>query len=317
LNPDKGYIVTANNQVVSSSYPHDLFINPDHGYRAKRIVEMIEGGGDFTIEDMMRMQSDNLSLSALEIIPYLQGLSFEEAAMQEALESMLRWEATLEMDSALAALYGYFWVALMEETLRDHLPRRLWSSDGGVIGDNSRLQSFMFSLLQDPSNPWWDDATTLDEIETRDDILRRAFEKGFTRGVEILGEDLDDWRWGDIHTVTFENQTFGRSGIGIIENIFNRGPVATSGGIHQVNRNDFSIDKPFEVDHVASTRQINDLGDLSRSLMMHPTGQSGHPGHRHYDDFIDQWRMIEYHPVRWTRDEVDDGSESRLVLKPL
>jgi len=54
-----------------------------------------------------------------------------------------------------------------------------------------------------------------------------------------------------------------------------------------------------------------------RSLMVHTTGQSGHPWHRHYDDFIDPWRMIEYHSTRWKRDGLRKESKEKLVLKPL
>jgi penicillin amidase len=50
--------------------------------------------------------------------------------------------------------------------------------------------------------------------------------------------------------------------------------------------------------------------------MMHTTGQSGHPYHRHYDDFIDPWRFIEYHPTNWTREMVESDSGQLLQLIP-
>jgi len=102
----------------------------------------------------------------------------------------------------------------------------------------------------------------------------------------------------------------------MIEKIFNRGPVSTAGGFHQVNRSDFSIDQPFDVYHIAVSRHVLDLSDLSESYMIISAGQSGHPGHRHYDDFIDQWRFVQYHPVRWDRDEVEKDSKGKMVLKP-
>jgi penicillin amidase len=158
--------------------------------------------------------------------------------------------------------------------------------------------------------------TTLDNTETRDDILKLAFEKGYRRCVKDLGVKHDKWKWGDVHTATLRDQTFGSSGIGMIENIFNRGPVATSGGFHQVNRSDFSLDQPFDVYHVSVNRHVLDLSNLSNSEMIIPAGQSGHPGHSHYDDFIDRWRFVEYHPARWDRDEVEKDSKHKLVLKP-
>jgi penicillin amidase len=63
-------------------------------------------------------------------------------------------------------------------------------------------------------------------------------------------------------------------------------------------------------------RQIIDLGNLSDSLMMHTTGQSGHPRNRHYDDFIDPWRFIQYHPTLWDKKDVEKSSKNRLTLKP-
>jgi penicillin amidase len=317
LNPAKGYVVTANNPVVSPRYPFDLVLDFDYGYRARRISEMIEEKGNgFTLEDMELMQGDTLNLSALEILPYMRGLDFEDEEVGEALGRLFEWDARMEMESGPAVLYSYFWVALVEEIFQDELPDRLWNRDDGVVGADSSLPSKVYDLLEDPSNRWWDDVTTLDVVETRDDILSLAFEKSYRRCVKDLGDKENSWRWGDIHTATFKDQTFGRSGIGMIEKIFNRGPVSTAGGFHQVNRSDFSIDKPFQVYHITSNRNVVDLSDLSVSEMIIPTGQSGHPGHPHYDDFIEKWRLIEYHPARWKREQVEEGSRERLVLEP-
>jgi penicillin amidase len=317
LNPEKGYVVTANNPVVSSRYPYDIVVDFDYGYRAQRIVQMIEEGGrGLTLQDMKAMQADTLNTSALEIIPFLSGLTFEEEELYAALDMLLAWDGRMEMESGAAALYSYFWVALVEAVFQDELPDRLWSRTNGVVGADSSLPSKMYGLLNQPAGGWWDDVTTLDTVETRDDILALAFAKGYRRCLKDLGEDRDSWRWGDVHTATFRDQTFGSSGIGMIENIFNRGPVATAGGFHQVNRSDFSIDQAFDVYHIAVSRHVLDLSDLSQSFAIISAGQSGHPGHKHYDDFIDRWRFVEYHAARWDREDVEEASAHTLVLKP-
>lgn len=316
FNPSKGYIATANNPIVSESYPYVLETEYDHGYRARRIVDIIEQGrSDFTLENMKAMQGDNLSLSALEIIPYLKDIIFEDTAIETARDNLLKWNGMMEMDSAEAALYGYFWVALVEEIFQDQIPERLWNKDK-ALGARSSLLSCVYNLLNEPVNQWWDDITTFDKTEARDDILARAFEKGYLAGVEELGEKLNKWSWGDIHTATFRNQTFGNSGIGIIERIFNRGPVAVSGSFHQLNRCDYSVEDAFNAYHISAMRQIIDLSDLSNSLMIHTPGQSGRPGNRHYDDLIKPWRLSEYHPTRWEKDEMKVKAVKKLVLKP-
>jgi penicillin amidase len=310
-NPDKGYIVTANNPVISGNYPYLIGTEFDEGYRAKRITDMIEADTDcISIEDIAGMQGDDLNLSALEVLPYLTSLSFEDENLEDAKRLLLEWDANMQMESPGAALYGYFWQQLIEETFKDQLVEKLWPPRG------SWVLSLVYKLLREPENRWWDDVTTLDVKETRDDIVALAFEKAYKTGVDELGKNPSDWRWGDIHTIEFRNQTFGESGIGPIEAVFNHGPVPVSGGIQQVNRCDWMYDEPFEAKSITSMRQIIDLGDLSASLTMHTTGQSGHPGHPHYDDFIDPWRFVQYHPMLWEKSDVEKSSKNKLTLKP-
>jgi penicillin amidase len=310
-NPEKGYIVTANNPVASSSYPYLISNEFSQGYRAKRIGDMIEADRDgISIEDTMRMQGDDLNLSALEIMPYLRDLRFEDSGLEAARDFLMDWNGRMHRDSPQAALYGYFWQKLIEETFKDQLIEKLWPPGG------SRLLSLYYFMLQNPASRWWDDVTTLDVVEERDDILVASFTKAHDACVEALGERMEDWRWGDLHTAEFRNQTFGESGIGPIEAIFNRGPVSVSGGINQVSRTSWKADEPFKAKTIVSLRQIIDLDDLSKSLMIHTTGQSGHPGHRHYDDFIEEWVDVQYHSTLWDRDEVEAMAKEKLILKP-
>jgi len=84
-----------------------------------------------------------------------------------------------------------------------------------------------------------------------------------------------------------------------------------------VNSTGSRLSKPYPVSHLTSQRLIVDLSDFQRSVTMHTTGQSGHPFHRHYDDMIDPWRNIEYHPMHWDRSSLEADSEGIVVLRPL
>jgi len=315
-NPQKGYIVVANNLTVTPNYPYVIDPDASPGYRARRILEMIDQGRtDFTVEDMKAMQGDDLCNSAFEILPFLKEVSFEDEAVGTARDRLLEWDGRMGMESSGAALYGYFWAALVEEIFKDQIHETLWNKDK-ALGGGGILKRYVNNILEEPDNGWWDDITTLDIVEKPDEILSRAFEKGYKKGVEELGENQDNWEWGDIHTATFRNQTFGNSGIGFIERMFNRGPVAVSGGFQQVNSADYSVENAFDVHVVTSMRAIYDMSDLSNNLMIHTTGQSGHPRSQHYDDFIDHWRLIEYHPTRWEKEEAQATSSQKFVLKP-
>jgi len=170
-------------------------------------------------------------------------------------------------------------------------------------------------LLADEASPWFDDVTT-PEVETRDEILLQALEEAVEELTETLGRNMARWRWGDLHAATFENQSLGQSGIGFIEALFNRGPFPVDGTIATVNNTAYSPNHPYGVTVVPSYRQIVDLGDFTRSVSMHTTGQSGHPYHRHYDDMIDPWRNIQYHPMLFDRESIAADKEGLLILTP-
>jgi penicillin amidase len=211
--------------------------------------------------------------------------------------------------SAPAALFEAFRLHLIDATFRDELGEQLLAK-----ARDSTLNALP-NLLPESDSRWFDDMTT-PEVETRDKILLRALEQAVEDLTETQGRDMAKWRWGDLHTATFRNQSLGESGIGLIEAIFNRGPFAVDGTIATVNNTGYDLDEPYGVVTVPSYRQVVDLGDLTRSLSMHTTGQSGHPFHRHYKDMIDPWRNVEHHPMLWEREDVEADAEGTLVLTP-
>ncbi|MCB9453779.1 MAG: penicillin acylase family protein [Anaerolineaceae bacterium] len=327
LNPERGYIATANQAVVPLEYYDQLrdkladqfgadsnyFIGQEwaYGYRAQRIVEMLEASDQHTAETIQAIQGDNKMISAEELMPYLEAVKFDTEDLTNARAWLLEWDYQLDMDSPQAALYGFFWVNLLNDLYNDQL--------GDVMNATTRDLSMWatYELAQDPENAWWDDINTPDVVETRDDILVRAFAEGYQAATDALGADRDKWRWGDVHTATFVSNPLGLSGIDLIENIVNRGPVATSGGSDAVNATGFrGVNNDFTVQALPSMRMIVDLSDLTQSLSIHTTGQSGHPYSEHYGDFIDLWRNIQYHPMLWSREQVQAAGAQTLVLKP-
>lgn len=327
LNPPRGYIATANQAVVPLEYYDQLrekladqfgadsnyFLGQEwaYGYRGQRIVELLEASNQHTAETIQAIQGDDKMISAEEMTPYIQALTFDDAKLTDARDWMLNWDYQMTMDSPQAALYANFWSHLLNDLYNDQL--------GDVMKATSRDLS-MWATLQlsaDPQNAWWDDTNTADVTETRDDILVRAFTEGYEATVKALGEDRAKWRWGDLHTATFVSNPLGLSGIDLIENIVNRGPVAVNGGSDMVNATGFSgYDGDFSVRALPSMRMIVDLSDLTKSLTINTTGQSGHPYSTHYSDLIDMWRNIQYHPMLWSRDQVQAAADNTLVLKP-
>jgi penicillin amidase len=317
FNPEEGYIVTANNAVVGPDYPHFISMDWSPGYRARRIVGLIEADPTLSVADMEAIQGNNSPVWAEDVLPHLLVLPVtgtgrsakEERRLAEALELLRAWDRRADRESAGAVLFEEFRLRLIDLTFGDELGEQLLGRARG------RLNTALVDLLEEETSPWFDKVNT-EEIETRDDILLQALEEAVERLTEELGRNMDGWRWGDVHTATFENQSLGKCDIGIVESIFNRGPVPVDGTLSTVNNTGYRLGNPYTVSAVPSYRQIVDLGDLTRSISMHTTGQSGHAYHRHYDDMIDPWRNIEYHAMLWRRDDVEADAEGVLLLRP-
>lgn len=320
-NPESGYIHSANEALVPLEYydwlaeqladqygadaNYTISTDWSDGYRGKRIVELLETGAPFNVDKFAQLQADNKFIPAEEIAPYLQTLTFDDPALNETRDWLLEWDGQMHMDSPQAALFGQFWTELQQAIYNDQL------ESGSDI-------SATILLLEDPENIWWDDTTTADRVETRDDILKRAFEAGYQASVAAMGADRTQWAWGSLHTTEFVRNPLGLSGIDLIENLVNRGPAATSGSSSTVNAASWNMGTgDFTVQSASSFRMIVDLGDLDNSRNMHTTGQSGHPFSPYYDNMIESWRRVEYKPMLFSEARLGETIQNTLVLRPM
>ena len=250
-------------------------------------------------------------------MPYLAAIEIDDTDLAEARDWLLEWDYQFDMDSPQAALYAEFWARLMENLFNDQLVDDELEAADKAYGSDRDMRATAL-LLQDPDNAWWDNAATDDVIETRDDTLLESFREGYDNAVHALGGDREKWEWGDLHKATFVSNPLGASGTWFIERMVNRGPFAVAGTMAAVNNTAWGVgsDEDFEVLYLPSMRMIVDLSDLTRSVSVNTTGQSGHPYSQNYDDMIDLWRNIEYHSMMWARDQVEAAAVARLVLNP-
>lgn len=308
FNPPEGVIVTANNRVAGPGYPYLLTTDWNAGYRAARIAQLLAREEPFTLDDMAAIQLDTHNPAADLLLPVLLEIDFDSPDAIAAQATLASWDRTNAVDSAGAAIFEAFWRQLLLATF-DELPEDLEPSGF------SRWINAVDRLGDRPTSRWWDDVSTT-AVEDRDDIYRAAFVAAVADLTERLGADRAEWRWGRLHTVVFEHQTLGTSGVWPVEGFFNRGPFEVGGGKDTVNAVGWTASEGFEVDWLPSMRMIVDLGDLGASRTVHTTGQSGHPYGPHYTDMIEMWIEGDYYPMRWDRASIEESAEGTLELVP-
>lgn len=309
LNPPAGYIVTANNPPAGPDGPL-LTEDWDYGYRAVGIDRLIRertaDGGKLTVDDLAAMQLDTADPNASAFLPLIAELELDgDAARGAAL--LDGWNGHADVDSAEAAYFAVFWRTLLDEVFAS-LPEATRPQGG------DRWFKVIGTLLAQPDSPWW--SNTPSGATGRDAVVAEALAAAWMEASELMGDGPDTWRWGDLHRLTLTNQSFGESGIGPIEWLFNRGPYELGGGSSIVNAIGWDASIGYGVDWVPSMRMVVDLADPDESRWVNLTGASGHAFNPHYDDQAPLWQRGESREWPFTIRAVQQAAGDTLQLRP-
>jgi penicillin amidase len=331
-NPAQGFIVASNNEPVGSSYSYFLGRDWDPGYRAARITSLLQAGGSSITTDTMRaIQGDTTLTRAAPVIDNLGGATPQTADGQALKQTILDWrgDLTCTIASHGCAAYETFEYRLLRDTFDDEL-------GSGDAPDDTAQQyvgtepshEFLARLVTQPNSPWWDDTTTAGVTETRDQIMATALDQAAADLRHELG-DPANWTWGRIHTVTFQEQTLGTSGIGPLDAIFNSGPHPAPGTCTVVDKICGSIsdewpqgDAPADLQHMfaassaPSYRLAIDMSNLDGATILQATGQSGEPFDAFYGDYIQRWLDNQPLPLPFSDGAVDATARDILTLTP-
>jgi penicillin amidase len=311
LDPEEGFVVAANQAVLGDGdYPYFLGDDWDQGYRSERIRRLLEDEGELSVDDMAALQLDDRNPLAPVLTPYLLGVRLMPGYVDDGQRLLDDWDFRQQADSAAAAYFNAVWRTLLERTFHDELPEESWP-DGG-----NRWMAVVTRLLDEPSSPWWDDVTTEDEVETRDDILRAALVAARDELTARISPTPREWAWGELHELDLRSRTLGESGIGLVERLVNRGGWEVGGGAATVDATGWDAAEGYEVTTAPSMRMVVSLGNLDESRWVSLTGVSGHPFSEHYTDQTDLWAAGETLPWRFSRGAVVAAGADTLTLVP-
>jgi penicillin amidase len=301
LNPPSGQIVTANNE-VDRDLPYLVTRDWVAPFRAQRITALLGDRRGLDFAAMRDIHADITSLSADFILKAIEP--------PDAIEELRTWDRRVD-ERGVSLIYAAFEEALWRRTFADEMPAPLFERFYRYAG-NERFAG-LHAVIGDPRSPWFDDRSTPNVIETRDDIARQAADDALA-GLRARFGNPAAWRWDEAHALTFSHPLSG--GGRILDWFFSRGPVPVGGDSMTVNKTTTDLRRPYATTEAASYRQILDVGAWDESVGVNTTGQSGHPRSPHYFDQNRLWRQVEYRPLPFTRGAVDAATVSRLELVP-
>ncbi len=312
INPKQNYVYSANHQpdsVRGKLYPG--YYQPQD--RSQRIVDLLEAKNDFTKEDVAKMIYDVTSSKVPEIannmLKYINKTDFNPSE-KKAFEMLNNWDGKYAKDAVGATIYNRFLYEFLVNTYKDEL------GEGFDLFINSQLQDQALpSQIERENSVWWDDISTEEKTESREEIMTKSFKSAYVFLENQLGANVDNWLWKRVISLEHEH-AIGKAG-GVLRKLFNVGPFETIGGNEVINNQIFKLNSTgiYKITAGPSTRRIIDFSDIENSLSILPTGQSGRVFSPYYKDQAQKFVDGEF--VKMSLNEADiKQSENVLVLKP-
>jgi penicillin G amidase len=287
VDPESGYLVTANNRIVGDEYPHHITSEWLDGFRARRIEQLIGASEEHDLESFEAMQSDNLSLPGLEAARRLGRLNPSGQRERSAIERLRSWDGCLGPETIAGTIYQAFLLRLAREVARaaigdrDLCERWLDRADNGFtphVTSPWRWHSHLMKLWEEGDEeligrPW-------------DELVLEALAGALDDLEERFGPDPQQWRWGRVHEMEFPHPLGAANPL--LRRLLNRS-LRAGGAQETVSQIAYDPNDPYNAVWAPSWRMVADPTDPDRSRWQMFTGQSGHPASPHYDDLQADW----------------------------
>ncbi|MFX1582223.1 MAG: penicillin acylase family protein [Promethearchaeota archaeon] len=283
LNPTSGFLVSANNRPVNSSYPYYLGYDFDTPYRANRITNLLNTTATYSLLDMGVIQQDALSLHAMAIKDIVASVvlatvsASSEPITHAAATALQSWDGSMDTESIGATIWSSFSPTFLNATFYDEyfiagIPDGPYPSI--TVLDNFTIMNY---------DRWFNDVSQSGN-QTRDDIILASFTETIEFLTENLGPDTAAWQYGQIHLLWIQHP--------MADNFaYLNGPrVPVNGSEYTVN-----YAPGYLVATGASYRLIIDVADFTNCRGVLPGGQRSNGYSQNYQDQLGLWIVGEYH----------------------
>lgn len=312
VNPSWHYVYSANNQpdaVGGKLYP-GYYLNKS---RAKRIVDLVAPKDDWTKEEVAEMMNDVTAPVAPPIIAnFIKSLDKTALSPSEkiALSNLRNWKGNFDTNEIGPVIYNRIVYEFQKNTFSDEMGKAF-----NQFSNTPLIEKVLPVQMAREESVWWDDVSTKDKVENKQDIVMKSFKNAFLFLQNQLGENVENWTWDRVISVEYKH-TLGA--IPALRSLFNVGPFVTSGGDQVINNQIYDIDSTgyYKVKAGPSTRRVIDFSDVENSLAILPTGQSGRVFSKHYKDQAAKYLHGDYMPMQLNQAAILK-SQQVLVLKPM
>ncbi|MCS5491655.1 penicillin acylase family protein [Algoriphagus limi] len=292
VNPESGFIATANQNVAEENYPYPEALGYEWSddFRGERIKEVLSQNKKFTVSEMGALQNDYLALPARRLIPFLKSLTWENERVDSLSQVLQAWDFVLSPNSIEAGVY-----VMWERILRRNISELM-------IPDE--VKPWMGSIQLTRVLEWMDNPEKMynnNPIGNRDRLLAESFEQAIKTLEEKLGENPSKWQYGQadykhaqiIHPLGLVVNKAWQAKLNT--DILPRGGYSFTPGANAYGDNNTSG---------ASFRIVVDTGDWENTIGINTPGQSGNPESPFYKNLFPIWANDEFVGIPFSKEKI-------------
>lgn len=276
LNPERGFISSANQHPVDKSYPYYVFNDGYEAYRNRIINDFLRSKEKFDIEDFKSLQNNNFSLKASEALPTMLNyidpnkLSAEQKRIFDEISNWNYLNNTNEVGSSIFET----WFSKLYELMWDE-----FDSEAQALKKPFTYQT-IYILNNYPDHEFMDILDT-PQKETAKELVHQSF-------IETVNT-ITDWqnKNGSYNWERYKATYVGHLLQGLPA--FSRFNLPIGGNGDNVNAT--------KKNHGPSWKMIVEMSNPPKAFGIYPGGQSGNPGSKYYDNLIDDWAAGNYRKI--------------------
>jgi penicillin amidase len=284
-NPERGFVSSANQKPVDdNTYPY--YLGRDYPpYRGYTINKRLHAMSAITPQDMMALQTDNFDAGAAMAKPFILANMREDElnnAEKKYFNILKNWNCRNDVGTTGATVFLQFWNNFEAVVFDDEY------ANAPKIIQRPLFSSVVEGILKDSAFKFLDNIST-PQTETLADDVTAAFKKAVVELQKTEAAGKLDW---DKKKATRINHLAKLDPLSRLN-------LPIGGGVRNINAT--------KSDHGPSWRMVISLTAKTEAYGVYPGGQSGNPGSKYYDSFVDYWAAGKYYPL-WmmTKEEIGD-----------
>ncbi len=300
--PPSGMIVTANQRIVGTDYPHFLTHSWAQPYRARRIYDLLQKTPKLTADDFRRVLGDTYSIAgstfAQAIVRTLKGhaAAQQDAKLQQTLAAIEKWDGHVNADSTVAPI-----VAQMRLAVRSKVLTAALGPDLVKIFQWSNFDTTLDKIIVEQPKDWLPK-----EFASYADLYLAAYQDARQALTKSLGADESKWAWGEMAKARFPHPLAVAPLVGLQYSV-PPVPQNGTGGL---------LGATVNVGNSVSMRRIADPSNWDRTQHGITLGESGLPASKHWSDQLADWRAVTPREFPFTEAAVAAATKGTLILEP-